>query len=139
MTDSVSTQAPTPPPDASMGDLVAKVSEHTSRLLRDELRLAQLEMTEKGKKFGFEAGLYGGAGLFAVFGLGCLVATAVLALAGPLSAWLAALIVALILFVIAGAAALMGKREVSQATPPMPAEAVEGVKQDMQTLKPGSS
>jgi membrane protein implicated in regulation of membrane protease activity len=83
--------------------------------------------------------LYGGAGLFAVFGLGCLVATAVLALAGPLSAWLAALIVALILFVIAGAAALMGKREVSQATPPMPAEAVEGVKQDMQTLKPGSS
>ena len=139
MTDSVSTQAPTPAPDASMGELVAKVSEHTSRLLRDELRLAQLEMTETGKKFGFGAGLYGGAGLFAVFGLGCLVATAVLALAGPLSAWLAALIVALILFVIAGIAALMGKREVSQATPPMPAEAVEGVKQDVQTLKPGSS
>jgi uncharacterized membrane protein YqjE len=122
-----------------MGELVAKVSEQTSRLLRDELRLAQLEMTEKGKKVGFGAGLFGGAGLFAVFGLGCLVATAILALAGPLTDWLAALLVGLALFVVAGGAALMGKREVKQATPPMPAEAVEGVKQDVQTLKPGHS
>jgi uncharacterized membrane protein YqjE len=122
-----------------MGELVAKVSEQTSRLLRDELRLAQLEMTEKGKKVGFGAGLFGGAGLFAVFGLGCLVATAILALAGPLTGWLAALLVGLALFVVAGGAALMGKREVKQATPPLPAEAVEGVKQDVQTLKPGHS
>jgi hypothetical protein len=122
-----------------MGELVAKVSEQTSRLLRDELRLAQLEMTQKGKKVGLGAGLFGGAGLFAVFGVGCLVATAVLALAGPLTDWLAALLVGLALFVVAGGAALMGKREVKQATPPMPAEAVEGVKQDMQTLKPGHS
>lgn len=139
MTDSVSTHAAGPPPDASMGELVAKVSEQTSRLLRDELRLAQLEMTQKGKKVGLGAGLFGGAGLFAVFGVGCLVATAVLALAGPLTDWLAALLVGLALFVVAGGAALMGKREVKQATPPMPAEAVEGVKQDMQTLKPGHS
>ena len=139
MTDSVSTHPAGPPPDASMGELVAKVSEQTSRLLRDELRLAQLEMTEKGKKVGFGAGLFGGAGLFAVFGLGCLVATAILALAGPLTGWLAALLVGLALFVVAGGAALMGKREVKQATPPLPAEAVEGVKQDVQTLKPGHS
>lgn len=139
MTDSVSTHTAGPPPDASMGELVAKVSEQTSRLLRDELRLAQLEMTEKGKKVGFGAGLFGGAGLFAVFGLGCLVATAILALAGPLTGWLAALLVGLALFVVAGGAALMGKREVKQATPPLPAEAVQGVKQDVQTLKPGHS
>lgn len=139
MTDSISTHPASPPSDASMGELVAKVSEHTSRLLRDELRLAQLEMTQKGKKFGFGAGLFGGAGLLAVFGLGCLVATAVLALAGPLADWLAALIVGVILFVIAGVAALMGKREVKQATPAMPAEAAEGVKQDVHTLKSGSS
>jgi uncharacterized membrane protein YqjE len=139
MTDSVSTHAAGPPPDASMGELVAKVSEQTSRLLRDELRLAQLEMTEKGKKVGFGAGLFGGAGLLAVFGLGCLVATAILALAGPLSGWLAALLVGLALFVVAGGAALMGKREVKQGTPAIPAEAVEGVKQDVQTLKPGRS
>jgi uncharacterized membrane protein YqjE len=122
-----------------MGELVAKVSEQTSRLLRDELRLAQLEMTEKGKRVGFGAGLFGGAGLLAVFGLGCLVTTAILALAGPLAGWLAALIVGLVLFAIAGIAALIGKREVGQATPPVPTEAVDGVKQDVQTLKPSHS
>ena len=80
----------------------------------------------------------GGAGLFAVFGLGCFVAAAVLALAGPVADWLAALIVGAALFVVAGVAALVGKKEVAAATPPVPEEAVEGVKQDVSTLKSGS-
>jgi uncharacterized membrane protein YqjE len=139
MTDYASAHsAPPPPRDPSLGDLVSQVSEQTSRLVRDELRLAQLEMTQKGKKAGLGAGLFGGAGLFALYGLGCVVAAVVLALAGPLSPWLAALIVGVILFAVAGAAALVGKKEVTQATPPMPTEAVDGVKQDVHTLKPGS-
>jgi uncharacterized membrane protein YqjE len=127
-----------PATDQSVGDLVSRMSEQTSRLVRDELRLAQLEMAEKGKRAGIGAGLFGGAGLFSLYGLGALVAAAILALAGPLSPWLAAVIVAAALFVIAGIAALIGKREVSQATPPMPEEAISGVKQDVQALKPGS-
>lgn len=139
MTDYASAHsAPPSSVDPSLGDLVSQVSEQTSRLVRDELRLAQLEMTQKGKKAGLGAGLFGGAGLFAVYGLGCVVAALVLALAGPLSPWLAALIVGVILFAVAGAAALAGKKEVTQATPPMPTEAVDGVKQDVHTLKPGS-
>jgi uncharacterized membrane protein YqjE len=131
--------APQPPPgDLSIGELVSQVSEQTSRLIRDELKLAQLEMTEKGKRAGIGAGLFGGAGLFAVYGLGALVAAAILALAGPLSPWLAAIIVAVALFAVAGIAALVGKREVAQATPPVPTEAVSGVKQDVGILKPGS-
>jgi hypothetical protein len=138
MTSNVSTPPPAPPPsDQSIGQLVSQVSEQTSRLIRDELRLAQLEMTAKGKRAGIGAGLFGGAGLFAVFGLGCLVATAILALAGPLSPWLAALLVGLGLFAIAGVVALVGKREVAQASPPVPTEAIDGVKQDVQVLKPG--
>jgi Putative Actinobacterial Holin-X, holin superfamily III len=124
--------------DPSLGELVARMSEQTSRLVRDELWLAQAEMAAKGKKAGIGVGLFGGAGLISVYGLGCLVAAAVLALAGPVADWLAALIVGIALFAVAGVAALVGKKEVSAATPPVPSEAVDGVKQDVQTLKSGS-
>ena len=131
--------APTPPSDASLGELITRVSEQTSRLIRDELRLAQAELAEKGKRAGLGAGLFGGAGVFAVYGLGCLVAAAILGLAGPVKDWLAALIVGAVLFAVAGVAALVGKKNVSQATPPMPTEAVAGIKQDIDTLKPGAT
>jgi uncharacterized membrane protein YqjE len=125
--------------DTSLGELVSRVSEQTSRLIRDELRLAQLEMTEKGKKAGIGAGLFGGAGLFALYGLACLVTAAILGLAGPVPDWLAAIIVGVALFVVAGVAALIGKREVAAATPPVPEEAVGGLKHDVQTLKRSES
>jgi hypothetical protein len=125
--------------DASVGELIGKVSEQTARLIRDELRLAQAELAEKGKRAGIGAGLFGGAGIFAVYGLGCLIAAAILGLAGPVADWLAALIVGAVLLAAAGIAALVGKKEVSQATPPMPTEAVAGIKADIETLKPGAS
>lgn len=124
--------------DSSVGDLVSRVSEQTSHLIRDELRLAQAEMAAKAKRAGIGAGMFGGAGLLSVFGLGCLVAAAVLALAGPVSDWLAAVIVGVALLAVAGAAALVGKKKVAQAGPPVPTAAVHGVKQDVQTLKSGS-
>ncbi len=138
MTEHVST-SPSTRGEESIGQLVAQLSDQISALTRNELRLAQLEMTAKGKKAGIGAGMFGGAGLFAFFGLAALITTAILALAGPLSAWLAALIVAAALFAVAGIAALAGRREVSQATPPVPEEAVAGAKRDMQTLRSGSS
>lgn len=127
------------PNEASLGELVARMSAQTSRLIRDEMRLAQAEMTAKGKAAGIGAGLFGGAGLFALYGLACLVTAAILGLAGPVPDWLAAVIVGIALFVVAGVAALVGKREVSAATPPVPEEAVSGVKQDVHTLKSGSN
>lgn len=129
--------APDPAADPSLGDLVGRLSEQTSRLIRDELRLAQAEMAEKGKKAGIGAGLFGGAGILALYGVGALVAAAILGLAGPLSDWLAAVIIGAALLAVAGIGALVGKREVSQATPPLPKEAVSGLKEDVQTLKPG--
>lgn len=137
MTEHISTHSSTATDDQSLGELISRVSEQTSRLIRDELRLAQLEMAEKTKKAGIGAGLFGGAGLFSLYGMACFVAAAILAIAGPLTAWAAALIVGGALFAVAGIAALIGRREVGQATPPIPAEAVEGVKQDVQTLKSG--
>jgi len=121
--------------DASLGELVSAISEQTSRLVRDEMRLAQAEMTVKGKKAGLGAGLFGGAGLMSIFGLACFISAAALALSLVLPAWAAALIVGGLLFAVAGVAAMIGKREVSEATPPVPEEAVASVKQDLQVLK----
>lgn len=129
---------PKPPSEASTGQLVSQLTEDMSRLVRDELRLAQIEMTEKGKRAGIGAGLFGGAGLISLYGLGCFVAAAVLGLAAGIPGWLSALIIGVILFAIAGIASLIGKKEVSQATPPVPTEAVSGVQQDARTLKPRS-
>jgi uncharacterized membrane protein YqjE len=139
MTEHVRTYPPAVPPDASTGELLSRISEQTSRLIRDELRLAQLEMAEKGKRAGIGAGLFGGAGLMAAYGVGCLIAAAILGLALVVSAWLAAILIGAGLLLIAAVAGLIGKKQVSRATPPVPAEAVEGIKQDVHTLKPGSS
>ena len=117
------------------GDLVRQLSEQVSTLVRDELALARVELVEKGKRAGIGVGLFGGAGMFAWYGLGALIVTAILALALALPAWLAALIVAVVLFAVAGVLALVGKKEVSQATPPMPTEAVASTKADVQTVK----
>ena len=127
-----------PAQNPSVGELVHQVTEQTSRLIRDELKLARAEMVMKGKKAGVGAGLFGGAGLFAAYGLGCLVAAAVLGLAGPLSGWLAALVVAGALFAGAGLAALVGRREVPASAPPMPSDAMDGLRTDVRTLKTAS-
>ena len=121
--------------DASLGEIVARITEETSALVRDELRLAQLEMARKGKYAGLGAGLLGGGALFAVFGLATLVAAAVLGLDAVLPAWAAALVVAGALFVIAVVAALIGKKEIAEAVPPVPQEALASVKLDLEALK----
>ena len=131
-------RAPTPPPapeDASTGQLIGQLTEQISRLVRDEARLAQAEVTQKAKRLGVGAGLFGGAGLFAFFGLAVLIATAVLALALVLPAWLAALIVAVVLFAIAGVLALVGKKDVDKGTPPVPTEAIASTREDIATVK----
>jgi uncharacterized membrane protein YqjE len=121
--------------DQQIGDLVKQLSEQTSDLVRKELKLAQVEMQEKGKRAGIGAGLFGGAGLVALYGLGVLIAAIVLALATAIDAWLAALIVAVVLFVIAGVAALMGRKQVERATPPQPEQAIASTKRDVQVVK----
>ena len=132
------TRATAPPPapeDASTGQLIGQLTEQISRLVRDEARLAQAEVTQKAKRLGVGAGLFGGAGLFAFFGLAVLIAAAVLALALVLPGWLAALIVAVVLFAVAGVLALVGKKDVEKGTPPVPTEAMASTRTDIQTVK----
>jgi hypothetical protein len=121
--------------DASTADLVSRMSEQVSALVRDELTLVRTEMAEKGKKAGTGAGLLGGAGVLALYGVSALLLTigALLALVWP--AWLAALVVAVVVFAVAGVAALLGKKQVEQAVPPAPTAAVDSTKQDVDTVQ----
>ena len=130
---------PADPADASTGQLVTQLTEQISRLVRDEARLAQAEVTQKAKRLGIGAGLFGGAGLFAFLGLAVLVAAAVLALDLVLPAWLAAVIVAVVLLAVAGALALIGKKDVEKGSPPVPTQAIASVQADIATVKKGLS
>lgn len=116
-------------------ELVKQLSEQVSVLVRDELKLAQLEVVRKGKTAGVGAGMVGGAGLAGLYGLGCLIACVILALSGVLAAWLAALIVGAGLLAGAGAAALMGRSRLHKAAPPVPEEAAGSVKADVEVIK----
>ena len=124
-----------PGADRSAGELVKQLSEQVSVLIRDELKLAQLEMTRKGKQAGVGAGLLGGSGLVALYGVGCLIACAIIAISGVVAAWLAALIVGAALLAIAATAALIAKGRLQRATPPVPEQTVDSVKTDVEEIK----
>jgi uncharacterized membrane protein YqjE len=125
--------------EPSTGELVKQMTDQVATLVRDELKLAQVEMTRKGKQAGLGIGLLGGGGLIALYGAGCLIACAIIGLSRVVQPWLAALIVGVALLAIAGIAALMGKGRIEQATPPVPAEAIDSVKTDVEAIKEGAA
>ena len=126
---------PVPADDPSLGELVGRLTAQTSQLVRDEIKLAQAELAQKGKRAGVGAGLFGGAGVFVVYALGCLVAAGVLGLHLVLPGWAAALVVAGVLLLLAVVVALVGKGQVAQAVPPVPQEAVASIKRDLAAVK----
>lgn len=134
----------TPPPapnrrpevvEPTIGALVHDLTEQVPQLVRSEIRLAQAEVTQKGKRLGAGIGMFSAGGLLAFFALGTAVATAVLALDLAMAAWAAALIVTIALLALAAGAALLGKKNVEEATPLTPEHAVAGIQEDISTLK----
>ena len=118
--------------DRPVGELLRELSEQTTTLVRHELELAKLELAEKGKRAGIGAGMFGGAGIFGVYAVGALTACLILALATAVTAWLAALIVAAVYGLVGGGLALSGRSKLQQAAPPVPEQATESVKEDVQ-------
>jgi uncharacterized membrane protein YqjE len=121
--------------ERSTGDLVKLVSEQLSVLVRDELKLAQLEMTGKAKLAGKGMGMMGGGALIALYGVACLIACVIIAISHSVQAWLAALIVGAALLAVAAVVTLAGRGKMRQGTPPTPTAAVESVKTDLQEVK----
>ena len=118
----------------STGELVHQAAEQLSRLVRDEIKLAQTELTRKASSMAKGAGLFGGSGVLAFYGTGCLLAAAVAGLALVLPIWAAALIVGGAVLALAGLAALLGKHELSQSTPLMPEQALQSTRTDVETI-----
>ncbi len=121
--------------ERSTAELLKQLSDQTATLVRQELELAKVELTEKGKQAGIGAGMFGAAGMVGLYALGALTAAFILALSLAMSGWLAAIIVAVVYGAIAGALALTGKTRVSRGVPPAPEQTVETVKQDVEYVR----
>src|SRR5215208_4023406 len=121
--------------DKPLGELVQDLSRQTSTLIRQEMRLAQVELAEKGRHAGKGAGMFGGAGLVALYGVGALIAAAVLGLATVIEPWIAAAAIGVALLLIAGILALTGKKELDEMGAPKPEQTIDSVQRDVQTVK----
>jgi uncharacterized membrane protein YqjE len=124
-----------PGKDPTAGELARQLPEQISRLVREELRLAQLEMTQKGKRAGIGAGMLGGGGVIALYGVAALLAGAILALTLVLPAWASALIVGGALLLVSAALAGLGRKQVQQAMPPVPQQTQASVEADVEEIK----
>ena len=121
--------------DKPLGELVQDLSRQTSTLIRQEMRLAQTELAEKGRHAGRGAGMFGGAGVVALYGVGALIAAAILGLATVLEPWIAAAAIGVLLLLVAGILALTGKKELEEGGPPKPEQALDSVQRDIETVK----
>jgi MFS family permease len=121
--------------DPSLADLARQLSNQTTELVRHEVELAKAELRVKGKRAGVGAGMFGGAGALGLYALGALTAAIIAGIAEALPVWASALIVAVLYGAIAGILALRGKKKVQQATPPLPEQTVQSVKEDVRYTK----
>lgn len=119
----------------STADLFRDLSNEMTTLVHQEVDLAKVELAEKTKRMGAGVGMFGGAAVTALLGAGALVAAAIAGIATALSVWLSALIVGGVLLAVAGVMALAGRTEVAQGTPPIPQEAIQSSKEDVEWLK----
>jgi hypothetical protein len=133
--EGTTTRSTQPGGEQPVGELVQQLSQQTATLVRQEMRLATAELQQKGKKVGVGAGMFGGAGVVALYGVGALIAAAILGIGTFLEPWIAAVIVGVVLLAVAGILALTGKKQVDDATPLMPEQATESAKRDVDEVK----
>jgi uncharacterized membrane protein YqjE len=130
----VATHDPVDARERPLGELVKDLATQTSTLVRQEIQLAQAEVTQRGKVAGKGAGMLAGGAVAALLGLGALTALLIIALDAALPLWLAALIVTVLWLALAGILASAGKKALQKSTPPAP-QTVETVKEDIQWAK----
>ncbi|SDR94793.1 Putative Holin-X, holin superfamily III [Microlunatus soli] len=112
------------------------LSDQLVRLIRDELQLAKVDLADSARHAGLGIGMFGAAGILALFGLGGLIATAMIALALVAPWWLAALIISLAVLVVAGILALIGRGQALKAPPPA-GQLIASMKADVDAVKEG--
>jgi len=123
------------PRERSLGELLKQLSQETTQLVHQELELAKAELQQKGKQAGAGAGMFGGAGALGLAALGALTACFILALHAIMPAWLAALVVAVVYGIVAFVLVKQGQAKLRQASPPVPEQTIETVKEDVEWAK----
>ncbi len=121
----------------TLGELVGTRTQQLTNLIKGEIALVKAQVAEKGQKFGIGIGLFVGAGVMAFFAFAVLITTVILALANAVPAWLAALIVAVALLILAALLAFVGKKSIDKANEVEVSSPVASVKADIEIVKEG--
>ena len=123
------------PRKRSLVELVTSIPGLVSDLVSREIELLKAEMLAKVKALGIGAGLLAGALLFVLAVLGVLLTAVILALSQIMPGWLAALLVAAVLLIIAVILGLIGYRVLKKGIPPLPTESIDSLKSDYRAIK----
>ncbi|MBN0039304.1 phage holin family protein [Cellulosimicrobium cellulans] len=137
MSDWIDGRIPPEEQKPTVGQLVERLSEQATRLVRSEIALAKAELTTKAKHAGIGIGMLVVGGVLVLYGLGFLLHSAMEGLATVMPVWLAALIVGLVLVLVAGTLAFVGVKQLQRGVPPTPTGAVDSIKEDVATIKEG--
>ena len=141
MTDGGAYAADTGRPDVegrSVGDLLGEVTSDLSKLMRQEVELAKVELKEEATKAGKASGLLGGAGAVGYLVLVFLSLALMFALDNVMGIGWAALLTAVLLGIVAAALFVVGRNRFKQVNP-KPEQTVETLKEDVQWAKNRSS
>jgi uncharacterized membrane protein YqjE len=123
------------PRQQSLGELMKQLADQTSRLVRNEVRLARAEMTEKAQAYGRAGAMLGAAAVVGLLGGFAMTMFLIYLLKLALPLWAAALIVTVVYGVVGAALAMAGKKKLDEARSPVPEQTVESVKEDVQWLR----
>ena len=118
-------------PTRSIPDILRDAVGHIQEIVRSEIRLAKVEVTEQAGK-ARNAGIMLGAGsVFGLFAAALLLAACVCALALVMAAWLAALVIAILCGIIGAALLAMGRTRLKQVNP-KPEKTVQTLREDVE-------
>lgn len=123
------------PRKRSLLELLTEVPSLVRELVLGEIELLKQEMIRKLKALGIGAGLILGALIFIGAMFGVLLTAAILALSAIMPGWLAALLIAAVLLIIAAILALVGYAVLKKGIPPLPTETISGLKKDLNAIR----
>lgn len=119
----------------SLIQLVAEVPTLVTDLVQREIELLKTELITKLKSLGIGAGLLVGAAIVLLGMIGVLLTAAILGLSEVMPGWLAALLVAAVLLIIALIIGLIGYSTLKKGIPPIPTEGIDSLKRDVRAIK----
>lgn len=123
------------PRKRSVFALLADIPTLVTDLVQREIELVKTELVAKFKAIGIGAGFLVGAVVVLLGMLGVLLTAAILALSLVMPGWLAALLVALVLLILAVVLGLVGYRILMRGVPPVPTEALDSIRRDLRAIK----